>query len=102
MPPHLLEIRRTGPGSFALEGELDIETVDRFESSVDELSGRGDPVVLDLAGLTFLDSTGVRSLVALGRRLDERRIVLRGAAANVRRTLAIAGIHGRLGITVEP
>jgi anti-anti-sigma factor len=101
MPPHLLEIRTTGPGSFELSGEFDIETVDAFESMSDAFAEGDDDVRLDLAGLTFLDSTGVRAFIALARRLDGRSLVLAEAADNVRRTLAIAGIDGHVGIRVE-
>ncbi len=100
MPPHLLDIRRSAPGSFELSGEFDIETVDRFESMSESfVDGEGD-VTLDLSGVTFLDSTGVRAFIALARRLDGRSLVLAGAADNVRRTLAIAGIDGHVGIRV--
>jgi len=100
--PHVLEIRPAEPGVFELEGEFDIETVDVFEASVpDLLTGEAD-VVLDLAALTFLDSTGVRAVLALAGRLGGRRVILRRAMSNVRRTLVIAGIDRGGGIVVEP
>jgi len=103
VPPHLLDIRRTDPGRFELVGEFDIETVDRFEALIDEVAaGDGrDDVALDLSGLTFIDSTGVRAFITLGRRLDGRGLVLGGARENVRRTLTIAGIDGHAGIRIE-
>jgi anti-anti-sigma factor len=98
--PHQLEVRSTAPGLFELEGEFDIETVDVFEAAVtDRVDGAAD-VVLDLASLSFLDSTGVRAMLALSARLEGRALRVRGAAANVRRTLVIAGVDGH-GISLE-
>jgi anti-anti-sigma factor len=99
--PHQLEVRSTAPGVFELEGEFDIETVDVFEAAVTgRVDGTAD-VVLDLTSLSFLDSTGVRAMLALAARLDGRPLTLRGAAANVRRTLLIAGVDGH-GISLAP
>ncbi|MGZ4152618.1 MAG: STAS domain-containing protein [Actinomycetota bacterium] len=100
--PHVLEIRSVAPGVFELDGEFDIETVDVFEASVPDLLASEADVVLDLASLTFLDSTGVRAVLVLAERLGGRRVILRRAMSNVRRTLMIAGIDGQGGISVEP
>jgi anti-anti-sigma factor len=99
--PHQLEVRSSAPGVFELEGEFDIETVDVFEAALaDAGDGAGD-VVLDVASLSFLDSTGVRAILALSARLQGRRVRVRGAADNVRRTLLIAGVDGH-GVWLEP
>ena len=102
MPPHLLDIRRIAPGSFELAGELDIETIEEFEEAFDEFAEADGDVSFDVAGLTFIDSTGVRGFLALAQRLGGRSIKVRGARANVRRTLAISGIDGHGGIRIVP
>ncbi len=49
-----------GNSRLTLRGELDLATVPRLEQALAEA---GDDVVLDLRGLTFMDSTGVRVLL---------------------------------------
>jgi anti-anti-sigma factor len=51
----------TGTVEVALEGELDISTLDDARRRV-EAAGRGAPplLVIDMTGLTFVDSSGVR------------------------------------------
>ncbi len=86
-----------------LAGELDLATVGRVEEEVVDLCERGFPeVCLDLRGLTFCDSSGVRLLVRLDRRLADRGCRLtvdarRGAAVRVLRLL---GVERRLHAAV--
>ena len=55
-------------------------------------------VVIDLAGVTFIDSTGLSMLVAAHTRFDESRDELRVAAVphRVRRVLELTGLDGLL------
>lgn len=74
-----LDIERRGDMVLArLTGELDISEAsqvgERIASSVDP-SARG--VVVDLSGLSFMDSSGVSMLFALARRVGSRRQALR-------------------------
>jgi anti-sigma B factor antagonist len=45
-------------------GEVDMATAGRLDDVVREHAGRG-PLLVDLSGLTFMDSSGVRTLHAL-------------------------------------
>jgi anti-anti-sigma factor len=49
-----------GTCRLTLRGELDLGTAEQLERA---LADAGDDVVLDLRGLTFMDSTGVRMLL---------------------------------------
>lgn len=49
-------------------GELDLATVDEFRATVDAALAEGVHVVIDLAHLTFIDSTGLQCLLAITRR----------------------------------
>jgi anti-anti-sigma factor len=44
----------------ALSGELDFGTVRQVQARLAELRDGGEPTVLDLDQLTFMDSTGIR------------------------------------------
>lgn len=49
-------------------GELDLETAGEFRQEVDALRNGGfDDIAVDLAGVTFLDSTGLRILLGFAR-----------------------------------
>ncbi|MCU1590335.1 MAG: anti-sigma factor antagonist [Frankiales bacterium] len=57
-----------------LAGELDLATADLLRERVRELLGRGSAVrrlALDLAGLEFLDVTGLGALLEARRKLTE-------------------------------
>jgi anti-sigma B factor antagonist len=55
---------------LALTGELDMETVDRFERALAEtVDGGPVAVVADLTRLTFLDSSGLAALLGALRTL---------------------------------
>ena len=71
----LLQLRETltGQAGCTLEvvGELDVGTASQFRTSVAALLGTGcRHVVVDLAGATFLDSTGLGALVWAQHRLE--------------------------------
>jgi anti-sigma B factor antagonist len=58
-----LDQRRDGLW-IAPEGELDIGSADMVSARLEEFFVAGFPkVVLDLAGLTFMDSTGLRMII---------------------------------------
>jgi anti-sigma B factor antagonist len=67
IPPTELrcEVSRNGDAAWVQPfGELDLDTVHRIEAALEEL--RGDEcadLVLDLRGLTFMDSTGLRLVI---------------------------------------
>jgi anti-anti-sigma factor len=78
------------------KGEIDLHTAPLLSKEVAELVGCGlEPVVIDLAGVTFLDSSGVEVLVrlhdALGRRPEA--LVLRQPSSTVCRVLEMAGVE---------
>ena len=80
---------------LALHGELDIGSADTAVRALRELLGRDlDAVVIDLSGLTFMDSTGVKFLVTGRNRARAAGIELslvRGGEA-VRRVLMVSGV----------
>ncbi|MEY9932198.1 anti-anti-sigma factor [Catenulispora sp. GP43] len=49
---------------LTLTGDLDFAAHADLEARVVELVGAGRPVVVDCAGITFMDSMGLRALVA--------------------------------------
>jgi anti-sigma B factor antagonist len=83
---------------LVLQGELDLATVDAVRERLDALRGAGRPAVLDLDGLTFMDSTGIRLVLeASGQAAQDGWMftMTRGSSA-VQRIFAAARIDDRL------
>ena len=75
------------------EGDVDLATVDRIAAQLDELAGSGFPVVvLDLRGVTFMDSTGVSLLVRQSAR-DDVEVRLVDGREPVSRLIDLTGVR---------
>jgi anti-anti-sigma factor len=85
--------------TVALAGELDISTAARAEAALAEAeSGSARMIVLDLSGLTFMDSTGVRlalAATARSREDSDRLRFVRGGPA-VQRVFELSGVADTL------
>jgi len=92
----------TGPGAGAGEwlvsvrGEVDVATSPRLRNELVALMDQdARSIVLDLGGMTFIDSSGLGVLVGALKRLREHEgesIVLRGMQDPVRRVFEITGL----------
>jgi anti-sigma B factor antagonist len=106
--------RRTGPVSavepFSIDvrrrrdvaivqpcGELDLVTVESLRAALEEIALPGR-LVLDLRGLSFIDSSGLHLLVALDARArrDGFRLTLVAPAAPVDRAIQVSGLDHAL------
>ena len=100
----LLEIvALPGPQTtLSLAGELDPATAPQIEARIAELAA--DPavssVVIDLSGITFLDSSGLRVLVAGNEVLTNRtsELILRNPSRNIRRVLEVTGLTDLIAV----
>jgi anti-sigma B factor antagonist len=75
-----------------LRGELDLAASDVVERAVHDVCGQScERVVLDVAGLTYCDSSGVRALVNASRECHERgaRMIVSGAIGPVQRVFEL-------------
>ncbi|GAB3867434.1 STAS domain-containing protein [Dactylosporangium cerinum] len=85
-----------------LAGEIDMSTVQRLATTVDEIIGGDTPtrVVLDMSGVTFCDSQGLGTLVVLSRKatMAQSYLVLVNVGAFLIRVLDITGLRGALMI----
>ena len=76
-------------GVYVLEGELDLMTARDLDEIVSH-DARGD-LVLDIERLTFIDSSGLRTLIRLAHaRPEDRPLVLRRPSSAAKRLLDIA------------
>jgi anti-anti-sigma factor len=99
-----VEIKRKGAGRFAIGGELDISNADEAREIMEaELEG-GSALVIDLSGLTFMDSQGLRLFLQLVKRAQQiglSPVVLMDPTDEVRRVLEIALPHGAPGLEIR-
>jgi anti-anti-sigma factor len=84
----------------ALVGELDMAATFKLESDVERLLAAGEVrrLVLDLEGLTFIDSAGLGALLAIRDRTQDLGIemALTNISARVRRILDLSGLNAAL------
>lgn len=88
-----------------LSGDLDLSTAKRAEQAIEEAERSGSPtVVIDLRGLSFMDSTGLRVIVSADKRAKrsgKRAVIVQGPAP-VRRVFEITRLDERLDIVDTP
>jgi anti-sigma B factor antagonist len=90
---------------IALFGELDISEVENVEKALGAAEAKHPKaLIIDLRGLEFLDSSGIRLLVEadLRAREEDRRLTLVRGSEAVHRVLAIALLDKRLEFLDEP
>ena len=81
-----------GKGVLKIDGDIDMAAGPVLRKAMLEQEEQGD-VVLDLSGVSFIDSSGLRTLLDAARRAEEREgtLTLRKAGPEVRRLLEITG-----------
>lgn len=88
-------------GAFALHGELDMASADEVLAQLRTAPAEAD-LTLDLSGLTFMDSTGLRVfLEAACTRNHGSCVVLKNPSVAVARVLEIALPGGAPGLKVK-
>ena len=78
-----------------IEGELEFGTVASLRTTLSDLAQADDgPIVVDLAGLRFIDSTGLSLLVQAKQRFTAqgRGFRLRSPSGRVHRVIEISGL----------
>ena len=98
-----LKIDRSDQPGWAIispSGEIDLATVGQLEDALAASSDGNSDVAVDLTGVTFMDSTGLRALLAANQNLSEfgRRLALIVAGGPVDRLLDISGVGQTLAI----
>ena len=90
---------------LSLEGELDMATAPRLQSAIDEPDLALMPeLVLDLRALQFIDSTGLRVILAALQSSRERgqEFAITRGSPQVERLLSITGVTEHLRTIATP
>jgi anti-sigma B factor antagonist len=105
--PHLTAtVTHEGEGAVvSVAGEMDLATAPEFERQVVSLLAPPvAAVTLDLAGLEFIDSSGLRALVAIHGAATEHRVTLtlRAVPEQARSVLELTDLADRFAIDDAP
>lgn len=80
-----------------LWGEMDISSVGAVRPVIDEaLAGAPDSLVVDLSGLTFMDSSGIALLLSVAERVERMR--LRHPSDSICRLIELTGLEDALPV----
>ena len=104
MTPIELTVDTDGDGAAVMHlvGELDVASSPVVRRAVDDLMAAGTRhLVVDLARVDFVDSTGLALLIAIDARLDIAggSLALSHPNARIRQLIRVAGLDGRLDVT---
>jgi anti-anti-sigma factor len=95
-----------GRAHLTLRGELDLATAPELEQLVNQRIDGSQEVVVDLRGLEFMDSSGIRVLVAAharaGRAGTRVFIVRPTPGSAVAKIVEVAGLERELNILDDP
>lgn len=85
----------------AIVGELDMAAAGAFEETLlDRISGN-DPVILDLSGVTFMDSAAIGAMLAMRRQANLKRgrfVVVCSPGSDIERMLEYMGLDAAFDI----
>jgi len=97
---HLVVTTEDGPTPvLVLAGELDPATAPTLDDAIERaLSTGATGLTIDMGGLTFVDSSGLRSLIAVHKRLAPERLHLRNPSAFAMQLLSITGLDDQFEI----
>jgi anti-sigma B factor antagonist len=87
-------------GELALSGELDVATTSSLDTRL-RAADAGETVTLDLSGITFIDSSGLRVLIEHHQRFESAggRLQLVKVSSRASRLLEMAGLSEHLHVT---
>jgi anti-sigma B factor antagonist len=97
--------QREGQTRVVLGGELDIASAERLERELASIE-RNSPgtLVLDLRQVEFVDSTGLRALIAADKRARSggRRLAIVAGSNAVERLLSVTKLDQRFELVDDP
>jgi len=91
----------TGQASIAVAGDVDASNADEVRFAILDAAGRsGGKLEVDLSGLTFMDSSGLRAIADAAQESEAlgSRLTLRNVPDRVLRLAAISDIWAHLEV----
>ncbi|MBN1496134.1 MAG: STAS domain-containing protein [Spirochaetes bacterium] len=81
-----------------IEGNLESTTIKPFSDKISNIPGYDKDVEIDLALVDYIDSSGIRSLLTLKKKLKEidKNLTITNSSENVKRILQLSSLQGVL------
>jgi len=95
-------VTASGPRMFALAGELDMASRPMFESAIADAIPADGPIVLEVSGLKFMDSSGLAAVLSVLQAMTSGCLVLHGVHGPTQRLMEVTHIDGRERLHVIP
>lgn len=88
-----MEVHVDAGGALVVHGDIDMAGGPLLDARLIEVEGSRTDVIIDLQGVGFIDSSGLRSLLGASRRASIRggTVTLRSVGTEVNRLLEITG-----------
>ena len=88
------------PALISIAGELDLANSDVVRARLDQVALIADRVILDMQNLEFIDSTGLSTIVRLGKQLKERgaQLAVVVTKPSIRKLFAITALDKRFAL----
>jgi anti-sigma B factor antagonist len=93
-----------GAARLAIAGEVDLSSAPELERSLSALQASGRPVVVDMRDVSFMDSSGLRMILAADTRAQSSgsRLPLVPGPPGVQRVFQLALLDRRLEFVDDP
>ena len=94
-----MDVEIAGDGArivISVAGRLNTTTAPDFNKAVQDAVDKADDVTVDLKGLEFISSTGIRSIMTIRSRKGAQNVHIVNAAGLVREVFEVSGIAGIL------
>jgi anti-sigma B factor antagonist len=95
--------RERGFAITEVTGEIDISTVAQLREHLFELADGGEPLIVDLEQITFIDSAGLGALIGASRRAEAHGGSLQAVCSRpqTRRLLWLTGVDRRIPLSAS-
>lgn len=91
-----------GSSIVAIAGELDLSTIPRMQGALLEQISQRPAVLIDLSGLSFIDSSGIGILIQAVRGANGTPVhILIASDSHVDRVFSIAGVSDALPVFTD-
>jgi anti-sigma B factor antagonist len=89
-----MQLVEVAQGEFEVTGEIDAHSSESFASALEAAGELSSVVKVDMSGVTFMDSSGLRVLVEAQQRAEAGgpTLVLRSPSRQIVRLLDLAGL----------
>jgi anti-anti-sigma factor len=96
---HVTREQRDGVVVIHAEGEVDLDNAEKLSSAVRSVDAhRGSSVVLDLIGVPFMDSSGLKVLLLASQELGDRLVLALSPGSPVMRLFELAEVADRFSV----